>query len=238
MKTARILFPGIFVIAFTLSQAFLPAASAAGGAADSVQGPVAVIPAPRFDFGAVVDGKVVTHAFTVQNQGNEILRIEDVRTGCGCTTAEFTRVIPPGAEGRIVLRLDTQDEGGSLLRRTVVVVTNDPARPRMELVLDGKVERFVLVQPFFVRLAGKCGTPISAVVSIRRIPKFPFSIVKSYASLIEDKIRFTLEKRPGGYRLTVANRADTPGRYFGSIHLVTDNPDYRQIVIHVYGMIR
>jgi Protein of unknown function (DUF1573) len=238
MKTARILFSGIFALACILYPALLPAASAAGGGTDYGNVPVAVIPSPQFDFGEVVEGKVVIHAYAVQNQGRGTLRIENVRTGCGCTTAEYTKAIPPGGEGRIVIRGDTRDEGGSLFHRTIVVTTNDPARTRVELVLDGKVDRFALVKPFFVRLEGKRGSPITAEVSIRRLPKYPFSIVKSYASLIQDKIRFTLDKAPDGYRLNVANRATTPGRYFGSIHLVTDNPDYREIVIHVYGVIQ
>lgn len=43
--------------------------------------PAAVLPELKFEFQAVVDGTEVTHDFTIKNTGDDILAINQVKTG-------------------------------------------------------------------------------------------------------------------------------------------------------------
>ena len=43
--------------------------------------PLAVIPAPAFLSEPVVEGKDVVHDFIIQNQGTDVLKVEQVKTG-------------------------------------------------------------------------------------------------------------------------------------------------------------
>ena len=39
----------------------------------------------EYDFGEVLEGDKVKHAYEITNTGKELLKIHDVRTSCGCT---------------------------------------------------------------------------------------------------------------------------------------------------------
>ena len=43
----------------------------------------------EFDFGKIPQGKPVTHAFEVKNNGSDSLKIVNVQASCGCTTPEW-----------------------------------------------------------------------------------------------------------------------------------------------------
>src|SRR2546428_7395455 len=61
-----------------------PGATAAppGGASPKIQFAEMV-----YDFGKISSGEVVKHSFVFTNVGMATLEINDVRPGCGCTTA-------------------------------------------------------------------------------------------------------------------------------------------------------
>ena len=56
-----------------------------------------------FDFGKIKEeGGKVTGKFIFTNVGNEPLELTNVRPGCGCTAANYTKVaIAPGEQGYI-----------------------------------------------------------------------------------------------------------------------------------------
>ena len=63
-------------------------------------GPRMQVDAPVFDFGQVEQGEQVTHDFRFTNQGNRDLRVQSVKTSCGCTAAVIAAdTIPPGNRG-------------------------------------------------------------------------------------------------------------------------------------------
>jgi hypothetical protein len=75
-----------------------------------------------FDFGSIVEGKPVSHVFTFQNTGSEPLRVETVRTTCGCTAADFEqKSIAPGQTGTITIHFDGQVPIGSRFKKKIQV---------------------------------------------------------------------------------------------------------------------
>jgi hypothetical protein len=101
--------------------------------------PVAYLKENRFEFGVVKDGTEVNHAFIIANKGQAPLLIEKVKSGCGCTAVDYTREIPPGAEGRIIIKANTTGYQGQEFSKTILVETNDPKHRVLTLFITGTI---------------------------------------------------------------------------------------------------
>ncbi|MBA3036902.1 MAG: DUF1573 domain-containing protein [Desulfobacterium sp.] len=200
--------------------------------------PVAVLEEEVFRFDTVIEGTAVTHDFIIKNAGNAPLLIEKVKTSCGCTTANYTKQIPPGTEGKISINGNTTSYAGSKFLKTIAVYTNDPKNKQLNLYLKGEVEAFGSIDPKNIILKGVAGSIIQSQIIITPLKKYPFNIVSSYADNLENKIIFTLEKEADNYLLTAKNLIEKAETYRGSIHLKTDNPAKSEIVIYVTGFIK
>ncbi|MCU0586986.1 MAG: DUF1573 domain-containing protein [Syntrophobacteraceae bacterium] len=110
---------------------------AAQAAAATAGTPALEVPHWFFDFGGVTTGNDYRHAFVVRNKGTAALEIKDVQAGCGTEVAGYDKVILPGAEGKIVIKLHpAQFQKGKKSRS--LVLTNDPRVPRFTVEVQGK----------------------------------------------------------------------------------------------------
>ncbi len=217
--------------------AVLPAAQDSAPVSQSdPDAPVAFVPEPQYEFRPVFDGNEVLHDFIIANTGGAELLIKKVATSCGCTTADYTKQIPPGGQGKISIKANTSGYAGSKFSKNITVYTNDPKQPQLMLLISGQVNRFVTIEPENVNLKGIAGQKIQTSVNIVPDTHYPFNILESFADKGKN-IRFALEKKADGYVLTVENLLETAGRYFDKITLKTDNPAMPQIAVSVYGNI-
>jgi hypothetical protein len=93
-----------------------------------------------WDFGKVKQGALLSHEFTLTNEGNATLVIEKVSTSCGCAAAVVSaNRIQPGKEGRIEVKLDTRGYGGQV-RKLIYVDTNVPGEAHRQLEVGADVE--------------------------------------------------------------------------------------------------
>ena len=100
-----------------------------------------------YDFGRAEQGVTITHRFTVANGGGLDLKIDNLRTSCGCTAAVTSaHAIPSGGEGTIEATLDTADLYGRRAH-TISVYSNDPAQPATMLTLAGEIHADVAADP-------------------------------------------------------------------------------------------
>lgn len=104
---------------------------------------------PTFDFGTIWEGVNVNHAFQLEARGDGPVRIEAVRTSCGCTIPRLER-----ADGTAFVEGDTLDPGEQLvldvqfasLHRTgshdrpITVYGNVSESGRFQVHLTGVVE--------------------------------------------------------------------------------------------------
>jgi hypothetical protein len=119
----------------------------AAAVARGSDGPRLVLRESVFEFGAVERGTEVVHVFGLPNRGGADLRIDHVKTSCGCTVAVLSdQMIPPGSEARVAVTLDTARLAGRTTK-TVSVYTNDPAAPVVGLSLTGQVNTDLVVNP-------------------------------------------------------------------------------------------
>ena len=138
------------------------------------------------------------------------------------------------------MKLGTSSYGGSDVKKTAIVHTNDPANPKFTLTISGQVEKFVDLKPKYVRLTGYSGTQVSVPVTIVPTAKYPFKIT-DVTSRGGTLIKYALTERKAsegsGYTLLVENLKMEKGRYMDLVTLTTDSQIQPKITIRVYGNI-
>jgi hypothetical protein len=94
-----------------------------------------------FDFGRALPRKVLRRVFHIRNFGDRDLTIEGVSTTCGCTAAPFDpaqKVVAAGDSTPLRVSLTTPD-GPGRISHSVLVRSNDPERPALEIKLYATV---------------------------------------------------------------------------------------------------
>ncbi|WP_018344094.1 DUF1573 domain-containing protein [Cytophaga aurantiaca] len=84
-------------------------------------------PIDKFDFGVINEGEQATHTFEFYNTGKDtiLLKQENVRASCGCTTPSFsTDAILPGQKGVITASFNSSGRPG-VFQKTVTVYYKD-----------------------------------------------------------------------------------------------------------------
>lgn len=98
-------------------------------------------------FGTVAQGEKVEQVFRFANAGDALLKIERVRSSCGCTAALLAkRELQPGEVGEISATFDSTRFQGPVIK-TIYLYTNDPLQKVVQLHLRGEVRREISVTP-------------------------------------------------------------------------------------------
>ena len=105
---------------------------------------------PVKDFEIVPKGNKIHHVFEIKNDGDAALELTDVKPACGCTVAEFDRLIEPGAVGQVKTTVETDNFNGPIAK-TIAVFTNDPENPKIQLVVKAEIKPFLGVFPGYAR---------------------------------------------------------------------------------------
>jgi hypothetical protein len=94
--------------------------------------------------------KEVKAGFAFKNTGKKTVTITEVRTSCGCTTAELAKkVYAPGEEGIISATMKINTRGGRQ-SKTVTVLTDDPAQRSISLSVTANIPITLTLTPTFV----------------------------------------------------------------------------------------
>jgi len=92
-------------------------------------------------FGTINKGEKIQVKFRCKNTGDKPLILTNVRPGCGCTVAEYTKEpIAPGAEGLVTGSFDSKKVGTSGdVRKTIIVNTNTKNGTEHYLYFEGTI---------------------------------------------------------------------------------------------------
>ncbi len=204
-------------------------------------GPIAFFPETSHKFEPIVEGLKATHDFIVENRGGSLLVIKRVETSCGCTVAKSSKQIAAGNAGKISIKFNTNGYGGKKYSKRITVFTNDPAHPKINLTISGKVKYFAKISPRSARLDGEVGEKLQMDISIVPDPDYPFEIEEVKVKHNEF-ITYTLtepsEANPNKYLLHIENTKTDAGRYGDYIELSTNSKIQPKLTIGVYGYIR
>ena len=221
-----------------------PAAPAAAGKA--VAAPKIEIAQETKEMGTVPKGQLIETDFIIKNVGGSDLVITDARPSCGCTVSSFDKLIKPGAEGKVHTSVDTKSFSGPI-SKSVLVVSNDPDRPQMNLFVKALVKPFVDVAPqAYVRFSVVKGDPASQdVVLISEEKGFKPTVAETAQPYVKAEVSPAGDKdkiagRPGEqYKLAISVTPDAPeGLLNAPVRLTTGVAQQPTLEIPVSGIVR
>ena len=163
------------VLALTLAAPFAVAQEKKG---EETKAPRLTLVDPLKDFGTVAKGEKLNWSFGVKNTGTADLEIIAAKPTCGCTVAEFDKVIKPGATGKVTAAVDTATFAGPI-SKSVTLETNDPAAPTAQITITAVVKPYVDAYPAgFLRYNLLQGETEKQSFTLYSEETEPFEIVK------------------------------------------------------------
>lgn len=206
---------------------------------------------PVRDMGIQPKGATIEVRFAVKNTGNADLIITAATPSCGCTVAEFDKIIAPGKTGRVTVRVDTAAFAGPI-SKSVTLATNDPAAGDARLTVNAVIKPYVEAYPAgFVRFNMLQRDTQTQSVTLYSEDAEPFAIKSATAPV--PWIKMTTRKlgaseavagvgRAGQaqYRVevTIDGRAAKIGPIAEKIRIVTSSKQQPEYLLSVSGVIR
>lgn len=192
-----------------------------------------------FDFGTIYQQMSASHTFRIRNTGTSTLKLENIKSTCGCTAAlPAQREIPPGGETELKVTFDS----GSMRDRIVKHVhidSNDPNKPRVTLTISGRVliEIDSTTKSIYI---GKIspGEAIERTIEIYAVDVNSFKILKVSSDHPSVKVSTPtlLSDKKTRYRLTVTcGPFKELGRFNAKVTIHTDLSHTKEITIPVFG---
>jgi hypothetical protein len=196
---------------------------------------------PGFDFGEVFQGDKVLHVYQFSNQGDQDLLIDRVSSSCGCTAVLVSsKNVPPGARGELQANFDSSRFRGEV-SKTIYLYSNDPARPVMQLHLQGKVLEIVDVKPNQVNFGEvKAKQPVAATVILRNVSNKSLTLGGPRTTATELKVKMPRASFATGDEVTLELQlTPKPGqpRFSGYVLVPVDGLPKNELRIPVYATI-
>lgn len=192
-------------------------------------GPKVEIERSQYDFGLIDVGAAEVHAFVVRNVGDAPLELRLGKATCSCTAGELAvnRLLPGAStEVRVSWRPPKPAE---LFSQGVTILTNDPRRSKVMLMVVGRVVVHLAAEPDSISLAetrlGETACRSALLYSQVWDRCQVIDIATSHPALvatIEDAAADELSAAGArsGLRLTASLRPGLPlGDFSGSVHL-------------------
>lgn len=219
--------------------------------AQETKAPRLTLVEPIKDFGTVPKGEKLDWSFEIKNTGSADLEILAAKPACGCTVADFDKVIKPGQTGKITAHLDTTSFAGPI-SKPVTLETNDPNTPTAQVTISAIVKPFVEAYPVgYVRFNMLQGDVEKQSLTIYTEEEEPFEIVNVEAP--QDWIKVETAKLEGPnvvpqigrkganqYRLdiTVGGPDAKIGPLAEKVRIVTNSKHQPEYWVSVAGVVR
>ena len=210
--------------------------------------PKATVAEPLKDVGTVSKGDKIVHDFVIKNEGDADLQITSVQPACGCTVADFDKVIKPGQTGKVHAVVDSATFSGPI-SKGVSVFTNDPEHPQIELTIHAKVEPYISIKPGYARYITVQGEPLEGNIAqtlwapdgtawdITSIDSpYPFLAVTFHEAKPEERLPDAKGKQ-WKVEMKLSNQAKVgPLSDYVTVH--TNHPKQKIVQIPVSGFVR
>ena len=132
---------------------------------------------PTKDFGTVPKGQMLDWSFVIKNTGAADLEIKSANPTCGCTVADYDKLIKPGQSGKITAHVDTTNFSGPI-SKAVTIQSNDPETPAAQVTISATVKPYVEAYPAgFVRYTLLQGDEQTQTVTLYSEDEGPFEIL-------------------------------------------------------------
>jgi hypothetical protein len=177
--------------------------------------PTATGPVPKlevstkeWDFGEKWTGEPAETTLTLKNVGGAPLRIEKLKTSCGCTAARVENtVLQPGQTEEVKVSYDTRTRKEKV-SQTIRVHSNDPDNPVTTIAVTGQVKAPVKITPSQSLQLGSLGREDTVTKSVEIQCLYPepleLKLEDSQPKYLE--VRLDEIQRGKSYKLTATTK--------------------------------
>jgi len=148
--------------------------------------------------------------FKYENKGTKLIRINNVRSSCGCTVASLKKnEVGPGEKGEVTATFKIGGRTG-MQQKTVTVETDDPDQPVTNLLLKAVIEQPVQIQPVMVYWeSGE--EPKPKTIKLKANKDVSITKVDVGSSAPEFSTKVEKGSAPGEFNITVQPKDTTRG---------------------------
>lgn len=152
--------------------------------------------------------------------------------------ARFDRVIPPGGEGRISLKVNMAHYHGAISKKAKVY-TNDPVNRLATLTIKAFVKTPIYFYPKNVNLLARVGQKVTKTIRIKAGEELPLKLEEGYFDLAE-KVTYRMEETIAGreFKILFTSIPGPAENYRGVLRLKTNYPERPEITIPIRGNIK
>ena len=205
--------------------------------------PELTVPEGSYHFGTIPQGKKVPHNFVIRNSGDAPLQIKEVNVSCGCTAAKpSSSLIAPGKSAEIQVLFDSTNFTGKV-QKSVSLVTNAGKSPNYTLYLDGTIVEVLQVSPHQMNLGPvKPGVAKQTTVTITNRESNSVKLLSVNLTSNTLQMKSVIKKgelksgETGTIELSITPRPDAK-IMSGYLHIMTDSPQKKEIIIPVYASV-
>jgi hypothetical protein len=117
-------------------------------------GPQIEFDTKTFDCGTVIEGKTdkLNAVFVVKNTGDKLLKLEEVRPGCGCTVVKYDTLVQPGKTAKIEAQVNIAGYRSGPISKSVTVKSNAGNEPTVALTIKATVMAVIDVSESYLGL--------------------------------------------------------------------------------------
>jgi hypothetical protein len=147
-------------------------------------GKLTVTPA-FYDFGEVPEGPAASMTAMLENAGDAVLNIKNIRTHCACTNSELgTQTLKPGEKTTLKIIYSTVDRPG-IFKKNITIETDIKGQEEVEMEVVGNVKEApgakIQVTPRKVEVGSlKTGVSKKITLAINNGGALPLSIKKIF----------------------------------------------------------
>ena len=187
------------------------------------------------DFKSVLEGELLVHTFELLNQGDEPLKIKEVKPDCTCSVVHFDPILPPKGEGKITVKINTKGFEGPE-RWVVKVFSNDPKWKEAVLDLRANVQPVIIVTDSTVFFSGKKNTSMVREVEVGTGLDRPLILTPEEFTLT-GKVTYSISEIEKGkrYRVTFQNVPCETENYRGLLKLKTNFAEKPEVTLWIIG---
>lgn len=214
----------------------------------SAGAPKLVIKSTEHNLGEVKKGTSATYSYVFKNEGTADLVITRVAPTCGCTASDFTKVVPPGQEGKITLSVGTEGYTGPV-SKNAEVYTNDPQKPQFTLVINFIVPNDMtpqgkIVGPFIVGPTNQWsarsprGLSANGLITVYNNTAEPIKITQMTPGGEAFSVKLQTLEEGKRYALEVLSSPTLPtGNHTQTVRLATDSKQMPELTVDLQVII-
>jgi hypothetical protein len=200
-----------------------------------------IIGGREFVLGVIPEDTVVHKTLIVKNSGTDTLRIENVRTSCGCTVAKpASDRVAPSDSMEISVSFNTKNFDGPV-KKEVYFETNDSTSLRVDVALLADIKALIEMRPHYINFREmNLNTTVVRYDTLKNNTSVPvrFDSIITHNSQIIAKIHDML-LAPG--RTTILESVLVPqksGNIVGQMEIKTDFPSKRTLSLSYIGYVK